>query len=140
MAKANRFVKNDEGVSAVIGVILMVAITVILAAVIAAFVFGMVGGVKKTYTVSVTVARAPNGDILINNMGGNDAGLILNGSNNGFTIAYTASSGNVVTEATDLAVGASYKISSTSAAPQCHVVVTGNFKDGTQQVLATADV
>jgi len=33
--------KNEEGVSPVIGVILMVAITVILAAVIAAFVFGM---------------------------------------------------------------------------------------------------
>ncbi len=35
------FRKNDEAVSPVIGVILMVAITVILAAVIAAFVFGM---------------------------------------------------------------------------------------------------
>src|SRR5512139_3915581 len=33
--------KNEEAVSPVIGVILMVAITVILAAVIAAFVFGM---------------------------------------------------------------------------------------------------
>lgn len=36
-----QFRKNDEAVSPVIGVILMVAITVILAAVIAAFVFGM---------------------------------------------------------------------------------------------------
>ncbi|MFZ3168348.1 MAG: type IV pilin N-terminal domain-containing protein [Candidatus Methanoperedens sp.] len=36
-----RFRKNEEAVSPVIGVILMVAITVILAAVIAAFVFGM---------------------------------------------------------------------------------------------------
>ena len=35
--------KNEEAVSPVIGVILMVAITVILAAVIAAFVFGMTG-------------------------------------------------------------------------------------------------
>ena len=34
-------VKNRKGVSPVIGVILMVAITVILAAVIASFVFGM---------------------------------------------------------------------------------------------------
>ena len=34
--------KNDQAVSPVIGVILMVAITVILAAVIAAFVFGIV--------------------------------------------------------------------------------------------------
>ena len=39
-----RFVKSEEAVSPVIGVILMVAITVILAAVIAAFVFNMGGG------------------------------------------------------------------------------------------------
>ncbi|MEM2991626.1 MAG: type IV pilin N-terminal domain-containing protein, partial [Halobacteria archaeon] len=36
-----RLKKSEEAVSPVIGVILMVAITVILAAVIAAFVFGM---------------------------------------------------------------------------------------------------
>lgn len=36
-----KFAKNEEGVSPVIGVILMVAITVILAAVIASFVFGL---------------------------------------------------------------------------------------------------
>ena len=41
MSKANQFLKEEDAVSPVIGVILMVAITVILAAVIAAFVFGM---------------------------------------------------------------------------------------------------
>lgn len=41
MSKANKFLKEEDAVSPVIGVILMVAITVILAAVIAAFVFGM---------------------------------------------------------------------------------------------------
>ncbi len=39
--KYSKLEKNEEAVSPVIGVILMVAITVILAAVIAAFVFGM---------------------------------------------------------------------------------------------------
>ncbi len=39
------FRENEDAVSPVIGVILMVAITVILAAVIAAFVFGMAGNV-----------------------------------------------------------------------------------------------
>jgi flagellin-like protein len=51
------FKKNDEGVSAVIGVILMVAITVILAAVIAAFVFGMAGGVQQKKNVAFTIKR-----------------------------------------------------------------------------------
>ncbi len=41
MSKANQFLEGEDAVSPVIGVILMVAITVILAAVIAAFVFGM---------------------------------------------------------------------------------------------------
>jgi len=47
--------KDRKGVSPVIGVILMVAITVILAAVIASFVFGMGGKVKA----------APNAQIML---------------------------------------------------------------------------
>ncbi|RLI85985.1 MAG: type IV pilin, partial [Archaeoglobales archaeon] len=47
--------KDKRGVSPVIGVILMVAITVILAAVIASFVFGMGGKVKA----------APNAQIVL---------------------------------------------------------------------------
>jgi len=50
-----KIIKNDEAVSPVIGVILMVAITVILAAVIAAFVFGMAGTTTTTKTVGMTV-------------------------------------------------------------------------------------
>ena len=46
--------KNDEAVSPVIGVILMVAVTVILAAVIATYVFGMSGNVQKTKVVAAT--------------------------------------------------------------------------------------
>ncbi len=46
--------KNEEAVSPVIGVILMVAITVILAAVIAAFVFGM-GPPKQAPQASIRV-------------------------------------------------------------------------------------
>ncbi|MGC9436106.1 MAG: archaellin/type IV pilin N-terminal domain-containing protein, partial [Methanomicrobiales archaeon] len=38
-----KFARDEEAVSPVIGVILMVAITVILAAVIAVFVFGLAG-------------------------------------------------------------------------------------------------
>ena len=48
--------KNEEAVSPVIGVILMVAITVILAAVIAAFVFGMAGNIQKSHVVAATAS------------------------------------------------------------------------------------
>jgi len=52
------FRKDEKAVSPVIGVILMVAITVILAAVIASFVFGLGGEVKKAPTASLTVTDA----------------------------------------------------------------------------------
>lgn len=54
--KANRkFREGQEAVSAVIGVILMVAITVAIAATVYVYVSGMVGGnVKSTPTISMT--------------------------------------------------------------------------------------
>jgi flagellin-like protein len=52
---------NRFQISPVVGVILMVAITVILAAVIAAFVFGMAGNVHKTPTATPTTAPAAKG-------------------------------------------------------------------------------
>jgi flagellin-like protein len=68
--------KNDEGVSAVIGVILMVAITVILAAVIAAFVFGMVGGVQKQATPLFTVTQNGEDSITVTLQNANGASSI----------------------------------------------------------------
>ena len=65
--------KNDEAVSPVIGVILMVAITVILAAVIAAFVFGMSGNISKTKIVAVTVQQLDSDYITVTYNGGQDA-------------------------------------------------------------------
>jgi flagellin-like protein len=54
-----KFRENEEAVSPVIGVILMVAITVILAAVIAAFVFGM-DAIAECFSVS---ERAPRSSV-----------------------------------------------------------------------------
>lgn len=48
---------NDKAISPVIDVALMVAITVILAAVIAAFVFGMAGQIQKTPAVTSTITK-----------------------------------------------------------------------------------
>lgn len=54
------FNRNEDAVSPVIGVILMVAITVILAAVIAAFVFGLGGQQVAAPTASLTAANNPD--------------------------------------------------------------------------------
>ncbi|MGB8216789.1 MAG: type IV pilin N-terminal domain-containing protein [Candidatus Methanoperedens sp.] len=68
-----KFGKNDEAVSPVIGVILMVAITVILAAVIAAFVFGM-GTPTKAPQVQLkftaTYVNSSNSSLKISHDGG----------------------------------------------------------------------
>ena len=68
------FRRNEEAVSPVIGVILMVAITVILAAVIAAFVFGLGGSQVAAPTVSITAANNPEttgvSDMKIQHKGG----------------------------------------------------------------------
>ena len=52
--------KNEQAVSPVIGVILMVAITVILAAVIAAFVFGMSGTINNSKIVACLLYTSPS--------------------------------------------------------------------------------
>ena len=62
--------KNDEAVSPVIGVILMVAITVILAAVIAAFVFGMAGNLDNGNIVMVKADRINESTVQITMIGG----------------------------------------------------------------------
>jgi FlaG/FlaF family flagellin (archaellin) len=65
--------KNEDAVSAVIGVILMVAITIILAAVIAGFVFGMAGNPQKTKMVAATASKPSSNEIIITYDGGPDA-------------------------------------------------------------------
>ena len=68
-----RFRKNEEAVSPVIGVILMVAITVILAAVIAAFVFGM-GPPKQAPQASLRTSSVnlTGSSVLVEHQGGAD--------------------------------------------------------------------
>jgi len=74
MKSKRKYSKDEEAVSPVIGVILMVAITVILAAVIAAFVFDMGGNLNPSPpTVSVTAqnnAADTTLDLKINHNGG----------------------------------------------------------------------
>ncbi|MDI6719444.1 MAG: type IV pilin N-terminal domain-containing protein [Methanomicrobiales archaeon] len=138
-----KFFKDEEAVSPVIGVILMVAITVILAAVIAAFVFGMTGNVATTKSVGVTATQstASNGTVIITitYQGGPDAGQVawVNwsvalGDESGTTASDTI--GNVsASPATPLQVG-SYAQTKGSTSRD-HVVATAHFLDGGEQVV-----
>ncbi|WP_460373155.1 type IV pilin [Methanocalculus sp. MC3] len=116
--------RNDDAVSPVIGVILMVAITVILAAVIAAFVFGLVGGVQGAKIVGVTVVQTNTSHADITWQGGADLK----------NIAYW----NVTSPGDDTYNGEEPKvgeIDTIELASGERVVITGTFLDGTSQVI-----
>ena len=143
------FLKRKDAVSPVIGVILMVAITVILAAVIAAFVFGMASGVTKTKTVAAS-ARKMGSTVMVTYEGGQDDALLtslnVTFADNGtlFTTTATGLLTGAVT-AVKPAVGTSYSTDANGGAGvwsqiPTHVVATGNFNDGTSQVLLDAYV
>ncbi len=76
MSKANQFL-DEDAVSPVIGVILMVAITVILAAVIAAFVFGM-GPPEQAPQASIRASALEINDfnsVMLEHQGGDEVTL-----------------------------------------------------------------
>ena len=117
--------KNEEAVSPVIGVILMVAVTVILAAIIAAFVFGMAGNVKSTKVVAFTVERTSSNTVGVTFQGGQDASSIASVSSN--TQAALAWSGKP-------SVG-SYKSAAATSPGNDRVIIVAKFNDGSEQVV-----
>jgi flagellin-like protein len=124
--------KNDEAVSPVIGVILMVAITVILAAVIAAFVFGMSGNISKTKVVAATVSQPNATAIVMTYNGGQDSSTLA-------AICWTVRDQNAALMGTiggntALQVGTSL-VNTSGTSDRDHVVAIGYFMDNTQQVI-----
>ena len=140
--------KNDEAVSPVIGVILMVAITVILAAVIAAFVFGMSGNVSKTKTVAITAQKVNSDLITVMNSGGNDAGSLvyMNMTTTPALTTCTPTTGACTVTTgmgslkitPNIPVGTSINLVPATAgaySARTQMVVVGGFVDGSSQVL-----
>ena len=134
--------KNEEAVSPVIGVILMVAITVILAAVIAAFVFGMTGNVQTTKTVSIG-SQISNTNIILTINGGPDLstlqGLTIKigdapaeGSYKGASGSEAISSGKI-----DLSGDQQFKVGDTITINKNsgRLLVVGKWSDGAEQII-----
>ena len=120
--------KNDSAVSPVIGVLLMVAITVILAAIIAAFVFGMAGTIQQSHVVAITMSQPDGTHITLTNMGGQDVGSLV-------SITVT---GDLTDDSPDELgpdVGATNEYTLEDGAGQKHILAIGIFTDGTEQVL-----
>ena len=67
---------KDDAVAEVVGVILIVAITVIIAAIVAAYAYNMVS-IKKPYQVYFKLDKpAPLDNVIITNAGGMDLSML----------------------------------------------------------------
>ena len=126
---------KEDAVSPVIGVILMVAVTVILAAVIAAFVFGMGSGVTKTKVVAATASQSGAGAGIVTYQGGQDASTLQCIEVIAGHATVNAWIGSATAQA---AVGDTVNLNSSNSIltdGKDHVTATGYFTDGSVQVI-----
>lgn len=123
------FRENEDAVSPVIGVILMVAITVILAAVIAAFVFGMSGNVDTQKMVAATATQQGT-SIVVTYQGGADYLSVTN-----LTVTVTNSTGGTENESINGTPEVGWSCTFNGTEGRDHIVVVAKFADGSSQVV-----
>ena len=139
--------KNEEAMSPVIGTILMVAITVILAGVIGAFVFGVPTNIQKAKFMGSSIQVDTNGGaVLLSYYGGPDdisLTTIHVTAPNG-TVWYTSSADGALTINTASSpaptkpnLGAVMKLSPAPDWPsgKKRVFAVGSFNDGVEQII-----
>ena len=133
-----KFRENEDAVSPVIGVILMVAITVILAAIIAMFAFEMTENIPANKEVYVTATQTGNATapmVTVKLFGGKDVGLLKN-----VTVSITKANGTdgesndgESKELSGVTVGSYATLNLDEG--QNTVVVVAHFTDGTEQIV-----
>lgn len=134
--------KSENAVSPVIGVVLMVAITVILAAVITTFVFGMATNIPATKNLAITV-QCPDADhIVVTYQGGSDASSLsyalmsVTESDGGLPTYSNATHDPSNVMSGDIGAVVTATAANTGGfAGKDHVIVTAHFKDGSSQVV-----
>jgi archaeal type IV pilus assembly protein PilA len=129
--------ENESAVSEVIGVILIVALTVIMAAIIAAYVFGMMEGVPQSRTVVATVDQPDGSHMYVTYRGGPDHAMLSS-----LTIMWPSGTQQTIVSPK---IGDVYAATNIGAVPNVtpgrdHVVVTGHFKNNMAQVILDAFV
>ena len=124
-------IENNSAVSPVIGVLLMVAITVILAAVIAVFVFNMAGTIQTGKVVAITMQQPDGTHISLTNMGGQDAGSLV-------SVNVIGDLKTIPAAKLGASVGSTNTYELSAGTGQKHIIAVGLFKDGTEQVLIDA--
>jgi flagellin-like protein len=120
--------RRKRGVSPVIGVILMVAATIVIAAVVLAMLGGFTAP-KRQYVVTATATSDSSGTkIAVTYQGGPDAALVDNVRATNGTAAGTVNLGAVVGNSTTF-------LGATPGTANDHVVVNASFTDGSNQVI-----
>jgi len=145
--------QNEDAVSPVMGTILMVAITVILAAVIAMYVFGAPANVTKTKVVVVTAQLENSGEIALMYQGGQDdetlVYITVNAPDANKYISSSASDGLTLCPSSDCGsivhkkpiIGEVMKLPPSGIpAGQNHIAVMGTFGGGESQVILDTTV
>jgi len=142
------FNKHEDAVSPVIGTVLMVAITVILAAVIGAFVFGVPQNIQKAKFMGSSIKVDTNGGtVLLSYHGGPDdislTTIDITAPNG--TVWYTSGTDGTLTIKTASSppptkpdIGAVMKLSPAPDWPagKKRVLAVGLFNDGVHQIIS----
>lgn len=123
------FIKNESAVSETIGTVLVVALTVIMAALIAAFLFGAFNGVQPTRAIAVTAEQPDATHVFVVYHGGPDQGSLQN-----LTILWPTGPATLVDFP---AVGTTYMNppTFTPTGGRDHIIVTGIFVNNVKQVV-----
>jgi FlaG/FlaF family flagellin (archaellin) len=119
----------------------MVAITVILAAVVATYVFGMAASIPKAKILTATVTLVDAKSVIVTYNGGQDqescVGVRWDIYDTQGTVLTAIMFGTTGASASSLSVGRTKTIS-TSHSGRKHIVATAYFTDNTQQVILDA--
>ena len=124
---------DESAVTEVVGVILIVALTVILAAVIAAYAFGLVGNLPSNYNAVVTVDKINATHFLLTYRGGGDSAKLT-------SLRFTWPAASLPSpllppEDNDPTVGEYWGPAEIPLNGGNNVIVVGHFSDGGDQVL-----
>jgi flagellin-like protein len=122
--------RRKKGVSPVIGVILMVAATIVIAAVVLAMLGGFTAPTRQYVVTATATSNATGTGIAVTYQGGPDANLVTNVRAVGENPVGTESIvdfGNTV--------GNSTVFAGTAGAGNDHIVVNASFSDNSNQVI-----
>ena len=135
--------KNENGISEVMSTILLVSVTVILAAIVCAFAFGLVGNIHGGKVATSTITRTNSTFVTVIFAGGQNAGSVtaINWTVNGAAptiymngTSYTGGVQNVPASGGILSVGAT-ALRPASSPGKDRVIGVAVFTDGSKQII-----